>query len=463
MKLFTRSDDPNTSLGVIERTAYMSGNVGIALINTIISSFVMFYYTDVMLLDFGIVSMLLLVSRIFDGITDLIMGTIVDRTHSKHGKSRVWILRICVPYAIAGVLMCSVPVNTTEFIQYVYLFITYNLCNAVCLTAIYVPYNAMTCNITANQYERGLLGVFVMFGATLGTMIVQSTVIQATNALGGGPRAWQIVIGIYAVLGVLLHLFCFFFTKERCGGVAVEGEKREQVPFKLELKALFGNPYWLLAIGSILLVLFFTYFTGSAGVYYAKGVLGNEELYSQFANFMAFAQMGTLFLTFIPIKYLGKRNTMLIGFGMITLACLFQGIVGENLMVVNICSACKGIGGGFAGGAMYGLIADTIDYGEWKEGVKADGIGMAAVTFVTKIAGGLTGVIIARMLAIGGYDPTVTVQSASAITALKLLFSWLPCIFCAAGTLMLVFYKLDKIYPQIQKELTERRQNQVQQ
>ena len=82
---------------------------------------------------------------------------------------------------------------------------------------------------------------------------------------------------------------------------------------------------------------------------------------------------------------------------------------------------------------------------------------------VTKIAGGLTGVIIARMLAIGGYDPTVTVQSASAITALKLLFSWLPCIFCAAGTLMLVFYKLDKIYPQIQKELTERRQNQVQQ
>lgn len=460
MKLLTKSNDPNAPLGVVERTAYMSGNIGIALLNTIISSFVMFYYTDVMMLDFGIVSTLLLVSRIFDGVTDLIMGTIVDRTHSKYGKSRAWILRICIPYAISGVLMCSVPGGATEMIQYIYLFITYNLCNAICLTAIYVPYNAMTCNITANQYERGLLGVFVMFGATLGTMIVQSTVIKATNALGGGPRAWQIVVGIYAVCGVILHLFCFFCTKERCGGVAVEGEKKEHLPLKLELKALFTNQYWLLAVGSIFLVMFFTYFTGSAGVYYAKGVLGDEGLYSQYANCMSLAQMATLFLAFIPMKKLGKRKTMLIGLFLITVACLIQGLVGNSLMVINVCSVAKGIGGGLAGGAMYGLIADTIDYGEWKAGVKTDGIGMAAVTFVTKIAGGFTGVIIARILDAGGYDAAAAVQTAGAVSALKLLFSWLPCIFCAIGALLLIFYKLDNIYPQIQEELAERRQKQ---
>lgn len=458
MKLLTKSNDPNASLGIIERTAYMSGNIGIALVNTIISSFVMFYYTDVMMLNPGVIGMIMLASRIFDGVTDLVMGAIVDRTHSRHGKSRVWILRMCIPYAISGILMCSVPGNAVETLQYIYVFITYNLCNAVCLTAIYVPYNAMTCNITSNQYERGLLGVFVMFGATFGTMLVQSTIDAATKALGGGPRAWRIVVAVYAVCGVLLHLFCFFFTKERCGVTEDSAEKKENIPLKQELKALFTNQYWIISVVSIFLVMFFTYFSGNAGVYYAKGVLGDTGYYASFANVMSIAQMLTLFVVFIPMKKLGKRNTMILGLSMMTAGCFIQGIIGDSLTVTQVCGALKGIGGGLSGGAMYGLIADTIDYGEWKSGLKTDGIGMAAVTFVTKIAGGFTGVIIGWMLKVGQYDAEAAVQSAKAVMSLKLLFIWLPCIFCGVGTLLLCFYKLDKIYPEIQKDLAERRQ-----
>lgn len=211
MKLFTKSMEPNTTLGVAERVAYMSGNIGIALINTIVATFLMFFYTDVMMLNAGIIGTILMVSRLFDGVTDIIMGMIVDRTHSKYGKARVWVIRTCIPYAISGLLLVCVPGGMTELVQYIYVFITYNICNSVFLTALYVPYNAMTCNITSNPYERGVLGIFVLFGATFGTLAVQSTVDAATKALGGDQRAWQIVVGIYAICGLILHLICNVF------------------------------------------------------------------------------------------------------------------------------------------------------------------------------------------------------------------------------------------------------------
>lgn len=229
MKLFTKSMEPNTTLGVAERVAYMSGNIGIALINTIVATFLMFFYTDVMMLNAGIIGTILMVSRLFDGVTDIIMGMIVDRTHSKYGKARVWVIRTCIPYAISGLLLVCVPGGMTELVQYIYVFITYNICNSVFLTALYVPYNAMTCNITSNPYERGVLGIFVLFGATFGTLAVQSTVDAATKALGGDQRAWQIVVGIYAICGLILHLICFFGTKERCGSTS---EKRKEMKKK---------------------------------------------------------------------------------------------------------------------------------------------------------------------------------------------------------------------------------------
>lgn len=453
MKLFTRSMEPNATLGVAERMAYMSGNVGTALINTILATFLMFYYTDVMMLNAGIIGTILMVSRIFDGITDIIMGMIVDRTYSKYGKARVWVLRMCVPYAISGVLLVFVPGGMTEIIQYIYVFLTYNVCSSICLTALYVPYNAMTCNMTSNSYERGVLGIFVLFGATFGTLIVQSTVDAATKALGGDQRAWQIVIGVYAALGLLLHLFCFFGTKERC----VSNEENEKIHFKEEARSLFANKYWLLAVLSTLFVMFFTAFTGSAGVYYAKGVLGDSSYYAQFANFMSITQMITLFISFIPMKKLGKRNTLLIGLIVMAAGTGLQCIAGNSLSMLIVCSTIKGIGGGFAAGVGYGLVADTVDYGEWKTGTKAEGVGMAAMTFVTKISAGLAGAIIGWINETAGYSATAEVQSAQAIMGLKISFSYLPLIFCVLGIILMLFYNLDKIFPQIQADLEKRR------
>lgn len=445
--------EPNTTLGVAERMAYMSGNVGIALINTILATFLMFYYTDIMMLNAGIIGTILMVSRVFDGITDIIMGMIVDRTHSKYGKARVWVIRMCAPYAISRILLVFVPGGMTELVQYIYVFLTYNICSSVFLTALYVPYNAMTCNMTSNSYERGVLGIFVLFGATFGTLIVQSTVDAATKALGGDQRAWQIVVGIYAVLGLALHLICFFGTKERC----VSSAEKVKIHFKEEARSLFTNKYWILAVVSFLFVMFFTAFTGGAGVYFAKGVLGDSAYYAQFANFLSITQMITLFVSFIPMKKWGKRNTLLIGLVILAAGTGLQCVAGNSLNMLIVCNVIKGLGGGFAAGVGYGLVADTIDYGEWKTGTKAEGVGMASLTFVTKISAGLAGAAIGWINATAEYNASAAVQSAKAVIGLKISYSYLPLAFCVLGIILMLFYDLDKIFPQIQADLEKRR------
>lgn len=456
VKLFTNSDAPDAKLGVVERSAYMLGNVGTALLNTVVASFVMFYYTDIVMLDPVIIGMIMLGSRLFDGVTDLIMGIIVDHTHSRFGRGRAWILRMCIPYAVCGILMMSVPINAASTFQYVYVFITYNLCNSLCLTAVYVPYNSMTCSMTSDPYERGLLGTFVMFGAVIGTMVVQSTIDAAAKAMGNTPAAWRNVAIIYAVCGAVLHLVCFFLTKERNQPVEVEGSRK--MSFGEQFKAVMSNKYWLMAVGATFMALFVTNMVNGSGMYFAKGVLGDSAYYALIANAMSIAQLASLFVAFIPMKRFGKKNTFVFGLVITSVASLLQFFIGENIAMLLACNVLRGIGGGFGSAVLYGLVADTIDYGEWKTGYCASGIGMAALTFVTKVSGGISQSLIGFITKQGGYNPEAAVQTADAILSLKMCFTLIPMICCVATIVILSFYNLDKIFTQIQEELAARRQ-----
>lgn len=462
MKLFTNSNERNASLGVVERTSYMMGNVGTILINAVVVGFLLYYYTDVMHLDPLILGGILLVSRIFDGITDLVMGFIVDRTHSKYGKGRAWILRTCIPYAISGILLFSVPGNATEVIQYIYVFITYNLCNAIFLTAISVAYNSMMCTITSNQYEHGLLGVFVTFGASLGAVLIQSTIDSATKALGGDGRAWQIVVAGYALLGCVCHLICFFFTKERALEIAEpkkEDGDRKEVSLKTAFHALIHNKYWILANIVCFMFTITTGVTSGSGMYYVKSMFGDTSYYAGIANALSLTNLVTLFLSPLFLQRMGKRNTMLLGTSAATLAFVIAGLAGSNLAIVTICNAVKGFGGGLLAAGVYGMVADTIDYGEWKSGIKTAGIGFSGVSFGTKVSNGLSSVLLGWIIKISGYNGDLAVQSSKTVICTNISTNYLPALFYGIVIICLVVYKLDQIYPQIQKELDERRKN----
>lgn len=192
---------------LFERFCYGCGDFGCNIIYTAMSAFLLFYYTDYAGVNAAAVGTIMLVSRIFDGISDIIMGMIVDRTKSKYGKARVWILRVCVPFALAGVLLFSVPTTLGTTAKLVYVFITYNLVSTVVYTAINVPYSSLNALMTQNPYERSVLSIFRNLLATAGTLTINMVTLPLVEFFGDNAAAWTktfCILGLLAIVAFLL-------------------------------------------------------------------------------------------------------------------------------------------------------------------------------------------------------------------------------------------------------------------
>ena len=218
--LTTKHDDPNASLGWGERLAYGSGGFAFNMINGIIGSFMTIFFTSAMGLNAGIIATILAVSKIFDGISDLIMGRIVDKTETKMGKARVWLLRMCIPFAVSTMLLFFVPSGFPDMVKYIYVFLIYNITNAVCLTGMLVPFYSMVGLVTENSYERGLLGNIQQIFQTLGNVFVNSTFVALLTKFSENPntiytqRSFTLTLAIYCALMVVVSLFCVFNSQK---------------------------------------------------------------------------------------------------------------------------------------------------------------------------------------------------------------------------------------------------------
>ena len=463
MKLLTKSDRHDAQLGVVERVAYMSGNAGISFVNTIIAAFMLFYYTDVIHLNAATIGTIILVSRIFDGFSDIFFGFMIDYTKSRVGKSRVWILRSILPYLASTILLFSVPISVNPLIQYIYVFITYNLCNAICLTALSVAYNSMLVNITANSYEHGLLGVLAMIGASIGSVGVQSFFINLVEQLGGTPKAWQLAGIIFAVFGSFLAFICFLFTKERVK--ESEKPKVSRAVLKSDFLDLVKNKYWVLAV---LICFFITLINGVVGslmMYYVKTLFIDTKFYAPLANVFALSSLLALFLSVIFLKLFGKRNTMIIGLVITASAGVFQGIFSgrpADFQFILIMCGIRGFGGGLAMSGIYGVAADAVEYGEWKTGKNYSGVGLAGITFGTKVATGLSVALAGVLINFSGYSGALRVQPMAVLAKVNLYINYLPVVLCIMLGICLAVYDLEKIYPKIQADLAEKRKNEIQ-
>ena len=264
---------------IVERFSYGCGDFGCNIIYTAMSAFLLFYYTDYANVSAIAVGTIMMVSRIFDGISDIIMGVIVDRTKSKYGKARPWILRMCIPFAISGILLFSVPASWASTPKLVYVFITYNLVSTVIYTAINVPYSALNALMTQDPYERSVLSIFRNLLATAGTLTINTFTLPLVEHFGNNAAAWTKTFVVFGFVAIVAFLFTFFGTKERVRASENSGEtKAEDVPFVTGIKALFKNKYWIMMTG--MLALFFLMYSvnGGATVYYAKDILGDKNL-----------------------------------------------------------------------------------------------------------------------------------------------------------------------------------------
>ena len=463
--LTTKSNDPDTRLGWGERIGYGVGATGWNMINGIIGTFLTVYFTNVALLDAAVISTLIAVSKVFDGASDLIVGNIVDRTNSKYGKARVWLLRMCIPFAAAVLLLFWVPSGFPSALKYVYVFIMYNLVNTVCLTFMQVPYYSLISLISRNGEERGMLGNVQQIFQTLGNVIINavfvtllarfSSSLTTENTQAGYTGAILCVV----IVMVILVLITVFSTKERVVEDKEEkaASKGDEVKPLVAIKALLTNKYWVIMFFAMLVVFFVIIFYSIGGVYYALYVFKDMGQISWMNNSISIAQFAIMFATPFFMKKFGKRWIYAAGMLVMTLGFAGFGLFGTSKAVMILCNVLKGCGLGMSGGMAMGIVADTITYGQLKSGINAVGMGNAGTSAAQKLGLGLGQAVFGWVMSGAGfkgeYDVMGIAQPETVITAIKFMYNWIPAVMCCIiFIIMAVSFNLDRDLAKLRAE-----------
>lgn len=273
------SEKNNTaSLGWGTRISYGLGDTACNIVFGMITALLTLFYTDYCGIPVVTVGLVMLISRIFDGSSDVIMGIIVSKTKSKWGKARPWILWMSVPYVLCAVAMFCVPHSSSTTVQFWYIFVTYNLCTTVCYTAINVPYGTLSTMMTRSSHERDLLSVVRMSLSPIGKIIAVTFTMPVIKLFGNDQAAWIKTMSIWCAIALALLVICFVRCKETVNFEAAQQEQ-PKVPASRALKALLGNPYFWATLVLWTVTCVHTTIIGTDLPYYCKYVLGNDEWY----------------------------------------------------------------------------------------------------------------------------------------------------------------------------------------
>ncbi|WP_018923966.1 MFS transporter [Salsuginibacillus kocurii] len=444
-----------TTIGFGERLGYGMGDFASNIVFAAIATFLTYYYTDVVGVSAAIVGTILLFSRVFDGVTDIGMGFVVDKTKSKHGKARPWLLWLALPFALLTVLLFSVPEMGTAA-TIIYIVVTYNLLNLV-YTGINIPYGVLNSLLSQDQYQRSVLNIFRMFMAIAATLLISVMVLPMVDFFGGGSIGWQITFALFALLAFGFFLTTFFTTKERVQA-ADPSKESQNIPLKKGLKALFKNKYWCLMVFFMIATYSLQGLNTGVNVYYAEYILNDPGLVGLLTAVSLVPMLATMLVMAPFIKRVGKRNAIISGCIGIGIGTAVIAVNPESLTFVIIGTIIRGIAMAPVTGSMFAMLADTIEYGEWKTGVRTEGLVYSAGSFGTKVGNGLGAAMIGWILAFGGYLSGTAggQQPESALIAIEFMFIYMPLIFALIQLVLMLFYKLDKLYPQIVSDLKDR-------
>ena len=440
----------------VTRIAYASGDIAINVVWGAMS-ILTFFYTDYAGISPVTVGLVMLISRCFDGFSDVIMGFIVEKTNSKWGKSRPWVLWTSLPFAVSIVLIYTVP-QTTESLKFLYLLVTYNFCTTICYTALSLPYCSLMAMMTRVSRERDMLSIVRMALSPLGKILAVSATLPLIKVFGDDQMAWVTVMSIWAVLALLMLIFCFFKCEEKV--VIKARTTMAKIPAKKALSALAKNIYFWMIMTIWMMQNVIFYITGTILPYYCKYIFMDDALYS--ILYLLETGIMIIFTIFFCPKLLqkfGKRNMSLIG------VCL--ALAGHLLYCLNpldfnwVLMSCivRGIGFAPLNSVIFAFLSDVVEYGQWKFHIRQEGLIFSGGSVGTKVGSGLTGAIITGLLSYTGYVSSTTasaVQPQSAIDMVVSVYMYGPIIVWVIVLAILLCYKLDKMYPQIMRDLIER-------
>lgn len=446
-----------------EKFAYGCGEISTNIVFTISTSLLVMFYTDVAHVSAAIIGMIIAVSQVFNGVSDIMAGFIVDRTRSKYGRARVWMLRMSIPYAVAAVLLMTVP-QVGVFAQTIYIFITYNLMLTVVYTMFQLPFATTMTYMTRDQNERAKINIIRMAMSPIGNVLVTLVFTRILKVMPNGgmssQKNWIILTAIYAFGAAFLMLFCFASVRER---VEVHDDMDgEQVPLKKAIPALFKNKYFIMLFLFFVFFAMYQTFAGTMATYYCKWIVGDTDIIGN-VNTACYGitVIATLLLGKV-MHLLSKKQWCMLGACFIIGGSLILLVSPENVSLVTFGGLLRGIGMTPILGMIFTMIADAIEYGQWKTGLRTAGAIQSATTSGQKFGQGIGSALIGFIMQSTGYDGNLQVQSAEALQTIQNLFIYGVSILGVIMIIIMIFYKLDKEYPQIMRELLEREAKQMQ-
>lgn len=435
-----------------QRFGYGLGDFACNLIWQVISLYLLYFYTDVMKLNAAAIASMFVVCRVIDAITDLLVGFAIDKTKSRWGKSRPWFLFGAIPFAISAFLAFSVPDISPDG-KLAYAYVTYIFLSFM-YTVVNIPLASILPALTDDIEERTVLATWRKFFAFLGSTIVSATALTMVQMIGKGNEAlgFRVVMGVFGVIGCI----CFFLTFALVREQNLQ-ENENQATLKETISSLANNGPWKLFALNIMFMWTGYFIQSSALVYYYKYYIGSTRMSSLVATIMTMVPMvANLTVPFLA-KRLGKRNLYSTA-AAVQLAGLLIIFVGNlNTTVILVGAFISACGYGIKESIYFSMQADPVDYGEWKTGIQIAGTLSSINGFLGKVAQAAAGGISGLLLAWGAYDSTAAVQTTEALTAIKAMYIYIPAILLVCSIITMAFYKLDKQFPQIQKELEEQR------
>lgn len=440
------------------RIAYGCGDTSCNVVWGAVSTILTLFYTDYVGISPAIVGLVMLLSRVFDGVSDLVMGFIVERTNSRWGKSRPWILWSSLPFAISIVLLFTVP-QTSETLQFLYLFVTYNFCTTVCYTAINLPYGSLSTMMTRVSYEQGMLCIVRMAMSPFGKILAVSFTLPLVHMMGNDQMAWVKTMSIWAVVALLLLLICFWKCEEKVD-VRAKIKNPVKVPIKKGLRALLTNKYFYIALSFWAMQNVIACVSGTMLPYYCKYIFHDDKLFGILFMVETLLMIAvTLFICPILLRKYGKRNMSLAG---AVIALIGHVIYCLNPLDFNwVLMSCiiRGIGLAPLNSVIFAFLGDVVEYGQWKSHIRSESLVFAGGSFGAKIGSGIATAIMTGLLQLVGYvssDTGSAIQPQNVIDMIVNVYMYGILIVWVIVIIGLWMYKLDKIYPKIMKDLVER-------
>ena len=440
------------------KVGYGSGDVAGNVVYVLLSAFVMIYLTDTAGLNAGIVGTLMMVSRLFDGFSDIIFGALLDRTNTRMGKARPWMLWGFVGCAGMIIAIFAIPTELGETAKYAWFFIAYTLLNAVFYTANNIAYSALTALITRNGSERVQMGS-IRFMFAFGTnLLIQSITVGGVAMFGGGAAGWRTMAIIYALFGLAVNTLSVFSVKElspeELAGDDDTAQKEDTLTVLESAKMLLSNKYYLLILVVFLLTQVFTAML-NMGIYFMKYILGDENLLGTFAWAINIPLIVGLLVTPIIVKKFGEMYRVnLGGYVIATLGRLGVLVAAyfHDIPLMLILSAVASLGMSPLQGTLNAMIAEASEHTWLRTGKRIDGLMFSCTSLGVKVGSGIGTAAAGWLLAASGYDGGVSMQPDSAIQMLYVMYVWFPLVANALIFLLLTRLDVEKANARLREQ-----------